>query len=77
MLQSIQDLARKHGNIIRAPGVPWGLDPEQSFGASPKRQASSALVTWPMAKKRAQIVGTKMGIQAYSYAKDVYPALFA
>ncbi|NOZ05130.1 MAG: hypothetical protein GXP41_02090 [Chloroflexi bacterium] len=40
------------------------------------RQASKALVISPMVDKKARTVADKLGIQVYSYAEDVDPAIF-
>jgi len=39
--------------------------------------ASSALVISPMVDRRARVVADGLGIQVYSYAEDVDPAIFA
>jgi len=40
------------------------------------RKASKALVISPMVDKKAKAVADKLGIQVYSYAQDVDPAIF-
>jgi len=40
-------------------------------------KASRKLIISPMVDKRAQLVAHKLGIQVYSYAEDVDPAVFA
>jgi len=42
-----------------------------------KRTADRALVISPMVEERARQVGRKLGIEVYSYAEDVDPALFS
>jgi len=41
------------------------------------RKADRALVISPMVDRRAQEVAQKLGIEVYSYAEDIDPALFA
>ena len=41
------------------------------------RKAGRALVISPMVDRRAQEVAQKLGIEVYSYAEDIDPALFA
>jgi hypothetical protein len=41
------------------------------------RKAHRALVISPMVDRRAQDVARKLGIEVYSYAEDVDPALFS
>jgi len=40
-------------------------------------KASRKLIISPMVDKRAQLVAHKLGIQVYSYAEDIDPAIFA
>jgi len=42
-----------------------------------KRTADRALVVSPMVEERARQVARKLGIEVYSYARDVDPALFS
>ena len=42
-----------------------------------QRKASGALVILPMVDRRAQAVADNLGIQVYSYAKDIDPDIFA
>ena len=42
-----------------------------------ERKADRALVISPMVEERARRLARKLGIEVYSYAEDVDPALFS
>jgi hypothetical protein len=50
---------------------------QQDFEKRHNREAQRALVISPMVARRAREVARKLGIEVYSYAEDVDPALFS
>jgi signal recognition particle subunit SEC65 len=53
------------------------LNLQQDSKKRHNRKAHRALVISPMVERRAREVARKLGIEVYSYAEDVDPALFS